>query len=1302
MNFLNDSFKSLKSALEVNFEEETSETIKSTKDENDNLKKLCQHQLEEIELLRKQIFDYQQSKLSDTRSLLDSEKQQQNANNSSVSQQQQHSNDNWFWEKDAVESHDVEHDLTTIPLDSNEHEVIEKLQRQLNEKESKVKSLSVENAELNEKLKHVNAENQELNKSIEELDWQHQVAVEKVLDVKNSLQEKLNATLEEVKGFENQKNELIKKYHNALDAKDAEINSLNSQMEQHKINSDEMINMAKKYELQIEEYVETMQNYESEITDLKETVKNLKENTPSNNNECLQKINSLINSNFKLNEQFTSDDSFMERFSKWITTTSLKVREMDFEISKLIDENKHIKDESVKHVQERDVLKSELINYEIECSELMKNNKILRADIENLRSSGKLETIMENDDDEEVDGIMPIVTNNNKIIDDEYNSMITRLEETEVERTEYFDQIQSLKSQLTENVARCKSYREEIENLENEKCNYLFELNELKSEEERNILQKELKYYKDREIELQNRLDDIEKEKEDVLKKYNELEKSTSMQIEALSTSQNTTVEESNKLLSDKENELKKALSELERLKVMNEQLDELKNAKASTAQKLTDNEKLLEQLQFEKESLLVECNELKKLNDANLMNLKKSNEQVQELQKKMLETSVIEELRAKIELLEESSSKLISEKQCLEETILALTAEKESLERSIIELTSEKEVVKKSALELSQQNQALLLEKEKLYAESQELLNKHQSILTSYEDLTKINESNAENIQMLNQKIKEFQEKLLETSDSPELIAKITSLEESLTLLVREKEAIMLENQSIVSKCKELEELNDINVKSLQQSTDEVKELESRLTQMGNVDELRSKITLLEESVAAFVNEKEGLITLVTTKHNENVQYHNEILRLNQLLQEEAKKVESNQSEAMEQQNDQIMFLREKCDLLAQNLLQEQNNYRLLQQEKNDAVEMNNTLNKDIERLRQHLLEVADAYTFEQVSLQKQVEDYKGKLMAVEHDAKQSATAYTSANIRANQQAETIQAQYNLLILQRDELLNKLSAAEDNDNKNQAALTNLQVALEIFQRDKENDIELKTAALHKQLDGEKTKQVKLHGEINQLQIQLQEAKNGLMAATRLSDQLELNQLTIDKLNNEIKSYQDTIQSLKNQLETSNANTSNADIDLIKNLIVGYVTAPNATAKNQILKLISSVLNLSEAECVRIGLKSINTGGGWFSRSSNDNINNNVSITEAFVAFLEKESQPRVNANLLTIHENDTTTATRKSSTSSNSGIDMSGSNANSSPENPAPILLGENTLLTSYNSRNSSSILKNILHDET
>lgn len=76
-----------------------------------------------------------------------------------------------------------------------------------------------------------------------------------------------------------------------------------------------------------------------------------------------------------------------------------------------------------------------------------------------------------------------------------------------------------------------------------------------------------------------------------------------------------------------------------------------------------------------------------------------------------------------------------------------------------------------------------------------------------------------------------------------------------------------------------------------------------------------------------------------------------------------------------------------------------------------------------------------------------------------------------------------------------------------------------------IAHTDKENDIELKTAALQKELDDEKVKQVKLGKEIAQLQLQLHEAKNGLMAASRLSDQLELNQLTIDKLNNDSKFF---------------------------------------------------------------------------------------------------------------------------------------------------------------------------------
>lgn len=60
-------------------------------------------------------------------------------------------------------------------------------------------------------------------------------------------------------------------------------------------------------------------------------------------------------------------------------------------------------------------------------------------------------------------------------------------------------------------------------------------------------------------------------------------------------------------------------------------------------------------------------------------------------------------------------------------------------------------------------------------------------------------------------------------------------------------------------------------------------------------------------------------------------------------------------------------------------------------------------------------------------------------------------------SSIRANQHTETLQAQYIVLQQQKDDLSAKLSAAEDRDSKNQAALTNLQCALEQFQKGRIN-----------------------------------------------------------------------------------------------------------------------------------------------------------------------------------------------------------------------------------------------------
>lgn len=94
----------------------------------------------------------------------------------------------------------------------------------------------------------------------------------------------------------------------------------------------------------------------------------------------------------------------------------------------------------------------------------------------------------------------------------------------------------------------------------------------------------------------------------------------------------------------------------------------------------------------------------------------------------------------------------------------------------------------------------------------------------------------------------------------------------------------------------------------------------------------------------------------------------------------------------------DQINFLKEKSDILTTNLLTEQTNQKLVQQEKADVMEQNATLRKDLERLRAHLLESEDMHTQEMVELQKEFEETKAKMIALEDEVNKSSNAYTSA----------------------------------------------------------------------------------------------------------------------------------------------------------------------------------------------------------------------------------------------------------------------------------------------------------------
>lgn len=70
---------------------------------------------------------------------------------------------------------------------------------------------------------------------------------------------------------------------------------------------------------------------------------------------------------------------------------------------------------------------------------------------------------------------------------------------------------------------------------------------------------------------------------------------------------------------------------------------------------------------------------------------------------------------------------------------------------------------------------------------------------------------------------------------------------------------------------------------------------------------------------------------------------------------------------------------------------------------------------------------------------------------------------------------------------------------------------------------------------------------------------------------------------------------------LEEKLKATEVNQSDkVEKNLVKSLIINYVVSHGVNDKNQILKLISTILDFSENEFDKVGLNKP-AGGGWFS-----------------------------------------------------------------------------------------------------
>ncbi|GAB1864758.1 Thyroid receptor-interacting protein 11 [Camponotus japonicus] len=546
-------------------------------------------------------------------------------------------------------------------------------------------------------------------------------------------------------------------------------------------------------------------------------------------------------------------------------------------------------------------------------------------------------------------------------------------------------------------------------------------------------------------------------------------------------------------------------------------------------------------------------------------------------------------------------------------------------------------------------------------------------------------------------------------------------------SIIDEEKDIIQAHNKHMMNEITELRNKLQISIENSKESAEMAKQTIEGLSHLirekdqemsilqAEMDRANTIVTQTSNELVVIKNQKNELEQIVSTKHNESLQYQNEIDKLiqrvneqtaqiqrliseqtaNEIQKEEDANLKERQKERIHQiDQHEIVTLNKKCDALEIALMQEQSNNRILQNQLSESQNREASSVKELERLRTHLVEMESNYTEEALIAENSRQELEARLLQAEEKVKSSSTAFTSANIRANQQIETLQQQIALITQQRDHIQAKLSATEDNILLQSASLTNLQIVLEQFQQDKERDIEAATEKIRSQLNEAYKKQDELLNEISILKQQLLEAKECLQAASRLSEQLEKKDEQIERLDEEVTRLTTSLNFAEQRVkEAVEHDEEKIDKILIKNLFLGYLSSTTSD-KSAILRVFANVLNFTDSEKDKAGLNSVTgTQSGRFLRSYDKSGSvplkyQEASLSTAFVRFLESESKPKPQLPPLPI----------VNSSSSASG------NKQQAPSSAQSTLLLSNVALPTFPdfipARNTGSILKEVLKD--
>ncbi|NWY08831.1 TRIPB protein, partial [Aphelocoma coerulescens] len=443
-----------------------------------------------------------------------------------------------------------------------------------------------------------------------------------------------------------------------------------------------------------------------------------------------------------------------------------------------------------------------------------------------------------------------------------------------------------------------------------------------------------------------------------------------------------------------------------------------------------------------------------------------------------------------------------------------------------------------------------------------------------------------------------------------------VTNLKERNLILEMDIRKLKEENEKIVTRCRE-------------------KETEFRALQETN---MQFSMMLKEKEFESHSMKEKALAFEKLLKDKEQ----GKTGELNQLLNE----VKSMQEKAVtfQQERDQVMVA----------LKQKQMESSALQSEVQHLHEKEQRLNQELERLRNHLLEMEDSYTREALAAEDREVKLRKKVLILEEKLASSSTAVENASHQASLQVESLQEQLNLVTKQRDETVLQLTISQDQVKQYALSLANLQMVLEQFQQEEKAMYSAELERHQKQSAEWKKKAENLEEKVVSLQESLEEANAALDAASRLTEQLDIKEEQIEELKKEGEIRREMLEDVQNKLmNLMNSTEGKVDKLLMRNLFIGHFHTPK-NKRLEVLRLMGSILGLKKDELDQLlseeqrGVTRWVTGwlgGGAGSKSvpstplrpTHQNIFNS-SFSELFVKFLETESRPSLPPPKLSVH----------------------------------------------------------------